>query len=159
VNTYGAFGSVTRQRYEIVIEGTDEPIISERTRWQEYEFKAKPGNPRRLLPQIAPYHLRLDWLLWFLPFSVMVTESGIISPGFEIWFVRLLQKLLEDDHATLKLLRHNPFQNSRPKFVRALFYQYRYTNWQEKRETRAWWVRRLIGVYLPPVSAGSIRRF
>lgn len=154
VNTYGAFGSVTRQRYEIVIEATEEPIISDQTRWQEYEFKAKPGNPRRIPPQIAPYHLRLDWLMWFLPFSVMVTESGIISPGFEIWFVRLVQKLLEDDRATLKLLRRNPFQNSPPKFVRALFYQYKYTNWQEKRETRAWWVRRLIGVYLPPVSAG-----
>ena len=47
-NTYGAFGSVTKQRYEIVIEGTDEPVITAQTKWQEYEFRAKPGYPRLL---------------------------------------------------------------------------------------------------------------
>ncbi|HET9840035.1 MAG TPA: lipase maturation factor family protein, partial [Candidatus Angelobacter sp.] len=77
INAYGAFGSVTRARYEIVIEGTNEAVLSNGTRWQEYEFKAKPGDPRRRPPQFAPYHLRLDWLMWFLPFAVGVSESGI----------------------------------------------------------------------------------
>ena len=158
VNTYGAFGSVTRQRYEIVIEGTEEPVIFDHTRWQEYGFKAKPGDPMRLPPQVAPYHLRLDWLMWFLPFSAMVTDRGVLAPGYEIWFVRLIQKLLEGDHSTLKLLRYNPFPNSPPRFIRALFYLYRYTTWQEQRETGAWWVRRLVGIYLPPVSSGSIKQ-
>ena len=57
VNTYGAFGSITRTRYEIVIEGSDDSST-----WREYEFKGKPGDPARVAPQIAPYHLRLDWL-------------------------------------------------------------------------------------------------
>ena len=69
VNTYGAFGRVTRTRYEIVLEGTDDSIISQATHWQEYGFKAKPGDPRRRPPQVAPYHLRLDWAMWFLPLS------------------------------------------------------------------------------------------
>jgi hypothetical protein len=159
INTYGAFGSVTRQRYEIVIEGTGEVIAGEQARWQEYEFKGKPGDPRRMPPQIAPYHLRLDWLMWFLPFSVMVYDRDIMVPGYEVWFVRLVQKLLEDDPATLKLLRKNPFQNGPPRSIRALFYHYRYTTWQEKRETGAWWTRRLIGVYLPPVSLRQIRQY
>lgn len=152
VNTYGAFGSVTRKRYEIVIEGTDEPVISHDTRWQEYEFKAKPGDPRRLPAQIAPYHLRLDWLMWFFPFSVFVMPTGILTRGHDVWFVRLVQKLLENDSATLKLLRRNPFSSSKPGFVRALFYLYRYTSWQEQRQTGAWWKRELIDVYLPPMS-------
>ena len=157
VNTYGAFGSVTKKRYEIVIEGTDDPFVTDQTHWREYGFKAKPGDPCRTPPQVAPYHLRLDWLMWFLPFSVAVTSRGIQMSGYDVWFLRLIQRLLEGDEATLKLLRHNPFKNGSPRFIRALFYLYRYTNWREKRETGAWWTRRLIDVYLPPVSLADLR--
>jgi hypothetical protein len=158
VNAYGAFGSVTKERYEIVIEGTDEAVLNERTRWQEYGFKAKPGDPRRLPPQIAPYHLRLDWLVWFLPFTVGVSESGIHLRGYELWFMRLARKLLENDTATVKLFRKNPFQDAPPRFIRALFYHYRYTDWREKKETGAWWERRLIATYLPPISLAQLRQ-
>src|SRR5207253_10623782 len=48
VNTYEAFGSVTKQRYEIVIEGTEDPFVTDQTRWYEYGFKAKPGEPGRM---------------------------------------------------------------------------------------------------------------
>ena len=158
INAYGAFGSVTRARYEIVIEGTDEVVLNNGTRWQEYGFKAKPGDLRRTPPQWAPYHLRLDWLMWFLPFAVAVSESGVYVRGYELWFMRFLRKLLEDDRATLKLLRTNPFPEAPPRFVRALFYQYRYTTWPEKRETGAWWERRLIGTYMPPISLAQLRK-
>jgi len=157
VNTYGAFGSVTQKRYEIVLEGTDEPFVSDQTRWQEYEFKAKPGDPRRMPPQVAPYHLRLDWLMWFLPFSVTVTKRGIQVPGYEMWFVRFVQRLLEGDRPTLKLLRHDPFNGARPTFIRASFYLYRYANRREKKETSAWWIRHMVDVYLPPVSLAELR--
>jgi Lipase maturation factor len=158
VNTYGAFGSVTKKRYEIVIEGTEQPFLSPATRWQEYEFKAKPGDLRRVPPQIAPYHLRLDWLMWFLPFSVAVYDGGVEVPAYESWFLRFVERLLENDRATLKLLRHNPFAQEPPKFLRALFYEYRFTNRREKRQSSAWWVRRLVGTYLPPVALGGLRR-
>jgi Lipase maturation factor len=158
VNTYGAFGSITRKRYEIVIEGTIDPVLSPNTQWLEYELKAKPGDPRRMPPQIAPWHLRLDWLMWFLPFSVAVTSNGILTQGHDVWFVRLIRKLLENDRATLKLLRRNPFELQPPTFVRALFYLYRYTNSREKQETGAWWKRELIDVYLPPMSLADFQR-
>jgi hypothetical protein len=158
VNTYGAFGSVTQKRYEIVIEGTDEPVVTNNTRWREYGFKGKPGDPRRRPPQVAPYHLRLDWLMWFLPFLAVVTERGIHLASYEIWFLKLIQKLLEDDPVTLKLLGDNPFEKSRPTFIRALFYLYRYTDRRERNETGAWWTRRLVDVYLPPVSLAAIRQ-
>src|SRR6478672_981821 len=65
INTYGAFGSIGRIRFEVVIEGTDQPEITDQTVWKEYGFKGKPGDPHRLPRQWAPYHLRLDWLMWF----------------------------------------------------------------------------------------------
>src|SRR5437764_1489166 len=154
VNTYGAFGSVTKERYEIVIEGTDDATGQER--WQEYGFRAKPGDPHRMPPQVAPYHLRLDWLMWFLPFSVRVTPRGLHMAGYELWFVRFIGKLLENDRATLGLLRRNPFRDGAPALVRALYYRYRYTTWREKRGGGAWWSRELAGVYLRPVSLRDI---
>src|SRR5437867_5889999 len=65
VNTYGAFGAVGKERDEIVFEGTDDTIITGDTKWKEYEFKAKPGNPNLRAPFIAPYQPRIDWQIWF----------------------------------------------------------------------------------------------
>ncbi|HEY2379921.1 MAG TPA: lipase maturation factor family protein [Terriglobia bacterium] len=158
VNAYGAFGSVTKERYEIVIEGTADPEPLPGAQWEEYEFKGKPGNPMRRPPQVAPYHLRLDWLVWFLPFSVAVHSKGIRIPGYDRWFMRFIQRLLENDRPTLKLLRRNPFETRRPTFVRALFYRYRYSTAEERRRTGAWWIRKLVDVYLEPVSLADCRR-
>ena len=77
-------------------------------------------------------------------------------PGHELWFIRFMQRLLENDRATLKLMKYNPFKNERPAYVRALFYRYRYSNPEERRVTGAWWTRRLIDVYLPPVSIATL---
>jgi hypothetical protein len=142
VNTYGAFGSVTKERYEVVIEGTQEPQLTASTVWREYEFKGKPGDPRRRPPQVAPYHLRLDWLLWFAAMS-----PPIVHP----WVVALAEKLLMGDQATLKLLRRNPFPTQPPTFLRARLYRYRFTTWRERKQTRTWWARFPVAEYLPPL--------
>jgi hypothetical protein len=142
VNTYGAFGSVSRVRAEVIVEGTDAESIDAETTWREYEFKGKPGDVRRVPPQVAPYHLRLDWLMWFLPLSSRYGER---------WFLPFLVKLLEGDRATLALLRGNPFPERPPRFVRALLYRYRFTTWRERRETGAWWARSLVGEYVQPI--------
>jgi hypothetical protein len=142
VNTYGAFGSVSRRRYEVIIEGTADRIPSADSEWREYQFKAKPGDVRRVPPQVAPYHLRLDWLMWFLPLSPMYGES---------WFVPFLMALLRGDHEVLGLLRHNPFPDAPPVYVRARLYLYRYTSWTEWRRTGAWWTRTPAGDYIGAV--------
>ena len=143
VNTYGVFGRITRQRREVVLEGTDEPSLGPRTKWREYEFKAKPGHTGRRPRQVAPYHLRLDWLMWF----------AALSPAYaEAWLIPLVVKLLENDRRTLRLLAANPFPEGGPTFVRALLYRYRFSTRQERRETGAWWVRELVGEYLPPLA-------
>lgn len=157
VNSYGAFGNISRERYEIVIEGTDERLITPHTRWREYGFKGKPGDLMRMPPQVAPYYLRLDWLVWFLPFSVTVTERGIQVWRHDLWFIRFIRRLLTNDPAILSLMGKNPFPAEPPAHIRALFYEYRYTNPQEKRHTGAWWTRRPLGIYLEPVSLDSLR--
>lgn len=142
-NTYGAFGSISRIRQEVVIEGTADATISDKTVWQEYEFKGKPTALRRLPRQFAPYHLRLDWLMWF----------AAISPGYALaWMTPFLHRLLRNDPATLKLLRRNPFPGSPPNYVRAQLYKYRYTTPAELRRDHAWWHRTLIGSYVPATS-------
>ncbi len=65
VNTYGAFGHVTKTRYELVVQGTTDEVVDDDTEWETYEFHGKPTDVSRRPPQWAPYHLRLDWQLWF----------------------------------------------------------------------------------------------
>ncbi len=149
VNTYGAFGSVTKERDEVIIEGTDEAVLTPSTQWREYPFKGKPGDVRRRPPQFAPYHLRLDWLMWFAAMS---------SPMYHEWFVPLLARLLEGNTATLRLLRSNPFPDAPPRFIRARLYRYRFTTPRERRETGAWWNRTLLGDYVRPLSLRSPTR-
>ncbi|MEU5428585.1 lipase maturation factor family protein [Streptomyces olivoreticuli] len=143
VNTYGAFGSINRRRHEVVVEGTDEERLTRETVWREYGFKGKPGDPRRLPRQFAPYHLRLDWMMWF---------AGISPAYAEPWFGPFVERLLLGDPATLRLLRHNPFPDAPPTHVRARVYLYRFTTRRERRETGAWWHRTLEHEFLPPVA-------
>ncbi|MFJ7749221.1 lipase maturation factor family protein [Arthrobacter sp. NPDC097144] len=139
-NAYGAFGSITRTRNEVVIEGTnDEPGPD--ARWLEYEFKGKPGNPSRMPRQFAPYHLRLDWLMWFLALGA--------SGGS--WFPVLLQKLLDGDPRTLALLRTGPFAGTPPRWMRAKVYRYRFSTPAERRADGVWWVREPVGFLMDPV--------
>ena len=143
VNTYGAFGSITRERYEIVIGGTDEQELTPDTKWREYEFKGKPGDPARLPPQVAPYHMRLDWLMWFESMAP-VPHSG--------WFFNLLVGLLRGDAQTVGLLRTNPFPNAPPHYIQAEYYLYKFTTPDEHRQTGRWWNRTRVGTFYGPVT-------
>ncbi|ANF33070.1 hypothetical protein A0130_16630 [Leifsonia xyli] len=142
VNAYGAFGSVTRERYEVVVEGTADDPHDPSAVWREYGFKGKPGDPHRVPRQFAPYHLRLDWLMWFLALG------SRDSPWFEVFLLRLL----EADRPTLKLLRHDPFGGEAPRAVRARMFLYRFSTHAEKRETGDVWVRSEVGDLVPPLS-------
>jgi hypothetical protein len=149
VNSYGAFGSITRRREEVVIEATEDdvdPTDPDAADWREYELPAKPGDPSHRPRQVAPYHLRLDWMLWFVG----------ISPRYGgVWLDRLLQRLLEADPATLRLFRSAPFGSTPPRSVRVHRYRYRFTTRAERRETGDWWHRTPIGTLVPPVQLDS----
>jgi hypothetical protein len=148
VGTYGAFGSITRPRYEIIVEGTSDEVITSTTRWREYEFEGKPGQVNYRPPQIAPYHLRLDWLMWFAAMSSYQEYP---------WFVNFVAKLLQNDGAVLSLLRKNPFPERPPRYVRALLYEYHFTDPAERKRTGNWWTRSLVGSYFPTVSMDNVQ--
>ena len=143
VGTYGAFGSITRPRYEVIVEGTDDPLPGSAAHWREYQFKGKPGDVRYRPPQIAPYHLRLDWLMWFAAMSSYQDYP---------WFVNFVAKLLEGQRDVLSLLRVNPFPQKPPRYIRAQLYEYHFTTPAARRQTGAWWTRKLIAPYFPAVS-------
>lgn len=139
VNTYGAFGSMDRDRLEIVFEGTDEEDPGPGAVWRPYEFKAKPGDPRRSLPWVSPYHHRLDWLMWF-------AAKG--TPDRHPWTLHLVWKLLHNDPATLGLLAGNPFPDRPPRYIRAVLYQYKFA----PPESSATWTRWRVRAWLPNLS-------
>lgn len=152
VGSYGAFGSVTRKRHEIIVEGTRDEDPYGDAKWLEYGFKGKPGDPRRRPGQWAPYHLRLDWLMWFLPLRVVITATSLLNRGQPLWFHRFLQKLLEGDAETLGLLRDNPFPEAPPRYVRATIWEYQLVSPRERRKTGLHWKRQYVGEYLQPTS-------
>jgi hypothetical protein len=139
VNTYGAFGTVGRERDEIIFEGTEDSVITGDTNWKEYEFKAKPGDPNQRPPFVAPYQPRIDWQIWF---------AAMASPEEYPWTLHFAWKLLHNDPGTLSLLANNPFPDAPPHFIRARLYRYRFAPIGEK----AWWKREPIGEWLPALS-------
>lgn len=143
VNTYGAFGSITKDRMEVVIEGTGEPVVTAATQWKEYEFKGKPGNLARRPPVVSPYHWKLDWQMWFAAMS---------DYSYHPWILNLIAKLLQNDSDVLRLFARNPFPDKPPTFIRAELYHYQFTTVAEKKQTGRWWKRRLVSQYLSPVS-------
>ena len=143
VNTYGAFGSISRKRYEVILEGTADGVITPASVWKEYQFKAKPGDVSRRLPFLAPYHRRLDWLMWFIP----------LNPGYAgTWYPAFVARLLENDARTLSLMAGNPFPDKPQVWIRANMYDYRFTTAAERKATGNYWVRTAMGEFMRPVS-------
>jgi hypothetical protein len=141
VNTYGAFGSIGRERFEIVLEGTDD-AEPDGARWTEYEFKCKPGDPMRRPCVVSPYHYHLDWQMWF---------AAMPGAGTPRWLVQLVAKLLAGDGAVRALLAPGAFDDRPPRWIRGRLYRYQLTAPGE----RAWWRRTFVAEYRPPLSTTS----
>lgn len=134
---HGIFAVMTIKRYEIIVEGSDDGET-----WKEYEFYFKPDDVKWRPRRISPFQPRLDWQAWFLPF-------GPFGVGRQAWFESFLTKLLQGSKPVLKLLRTNPFPVKPPQYIRALVYDYKFTSFQEKKETSQWWKREFAGAYSP----------
>ncbi len=135
---YGLFAVMTPTRPEIILEGSDDGAA-----WKAYEFRDKPGDPRRAPPLVAPHQPRLDWQMWFAALGPYQQ-----SP----WFIRFAVKVLEGEPEVLALLAANPFPAEPPRYVRAVVRVYRFTDWRERRATGAWWSRSEPRPWLPPIS-------
>ncbi len=138
VNPYGVFAVMTTTRPEIIVEGSDDGQT-----WREYEFRYKAGPTSRPLKWNIPHQPRLDWQLWFAAFE---------GAGQNRWIEGFLFRLLQGSPQVLALLASNPFPGHPPKFVRALLYDYRFSDVSLRARTGEVWVRRLEGTYFPQVS-------
>ena len=146
VNTYGAFGSVHEERWELVIEGTDDETPDDDADWRAYALPCQPGDPGRRPCSITPYHRRLDWLMWFAALEVEF-RGGLAR---EDWILHLVYQLLAGEPQIRELLSHDPFDGAGPRWIRVVAYRYRFSE-----DGDAWWGRDYLGVVVPPQSLNS----
>ncbi len=136
VSPYGLFSVMTTRRGEIVIEGSSDGVD-----WREYEFRYKPGELSRRPRWNIPHQPRLDWQMWF---------AALDDPRRLRWFWMFLEKLLRNEPTVTALLAHNPFPDRPPRYIRAKFYDYTWSD-AAARARGQWWERRLLGLYFPAV--------
>jgi predicted DCC family thiol-disulfide oxidoreductase YuxK len=147
-SSYGLFAVMTTSRPEIIVEGSNDGVT-----WLEYEFKYKPGDLKRRPKFVAPHQPRLDWQMWFAALSDYRRNP---------WLINFCVRVLQGSPEVLGLLERNPFPNGPPRYIRAVVYDYHFTDFDTRRKTGAWWRRELKGDYLPAISlrneqAGSER--
>jgi len=140
-NQYGLFAVMTRGRYEIEFQGSQD-----RQNWVAYPFRYKPQDPSKPPGIYAPYQPRFDWNLWFA--SLGSWREYPIVPNTEV-------RLLENDADVLALFAANPFPRQPPNQVRAVLWQYWFTTMAEKQQTGMWWRRQLVGLYAPTLQRNA----
>jgi hypothetical protein len=138
VNTYGLFAVMTTSRPEILIEGSNDGHT-----WLPYEFRWKPGSLDRRPRFVEPHQPRLDWQMWF---------AALGNWQENLWLVQFERRLLEGSPSVLRLLARNPFPQAPPVYIRAVVYDYRFTDLAERRRDHNWWRRQLRGLYCPVFS-------
>ena len=131
ISGYGLFRNMTMTRPEFVIEGSHDRSI-----WREYEFRWKPGDLKSRPRFVAPHQPRLDWQMWFAALSFRQQAH---------WVIPFLEKLLEGSPPVLRLIDHNPFLDQPPDYIRLVYYQYRFSDWEHRAATGQWWQRSLVG--------------
>ncbi|KAM4623842.1 lipase maturation factor 1 isoform 2-T2 [Polymixia lowei] len=153
VNTYGAFGSITKERTEVIFQGTLSPDPKDpEAVWEEFQFLCKPGDLYRRPCLISPYHYRLDWLMWFAAFQTYEQSE---------WVIHIAGRLLANDTTVLSLLDHNPFHGSDgPRWVRGEHFRYKFSSPGSASAAQGkWWLRKRIGAYFPPVDLEGLRGY
>lgn len=134
-NPYGLFAVMTRQRPEIVMEGSEDGMA-----WKEYEFSHKVTSLEQKPSLVAPHQPRLDWQLWF---------AALETFNDNLWLQNLVTRIFHHSTDVLVLLKKNPFPQSPPKFIRFTKYEYRFSNWDTLRRQKQWWQRERVGPYSP----------
>lgn len=134
VNSYHVFPTMTTRQIELKIEGSLDGI-----HWQPYDFIHRPNDPAQRPTIVLPHHPRLDWMVWFVPFS----------PRFLPWFDAFLVSLLENSPDVTAMLKDNPFGDKAPRFVRVHAWHYQFTSPAERDRTGHWWKRSYLGLFPP----------
>jgi lipase maturation factor 1 len=144
-NRYGLFGRMTWKRYEIEFQGSIDGV-----HWTPYPFRNKPQDPRQAPRIYAPYQPRFDWNMWF---------ASLDEWGNNPWVLRAEQLLLKNDKNVVDLFAANPFPEGPPKQVRAVLWQYWFTDMATKHATGMWWRREYLGIYAPALERTEDGKF
>jgi len=134
-NSYGLFGRMTWARYEIEFQG-----LTDGANWVAYPFRYKPQNLNEAPGIYAPYQPRFEWNLWFASLGTWREYPFVI---------RTEEQLLLNNPDVLALFRSNPFAKEPPKLVRAVVWQYWFSDRATQRATGQWWRREFRGLYAP----------
>ncbi len=140
-NQYGLFAVMTRHRYEIEFQGSNDGQT-----WTAYPFRFKPQIRWKGRRIYAPYQpaVRLEsvvcvagWMdaetLWFRGLRSYCWKMIVIcSNYFEV----------------IRLAKHQP------KYVRAVLWQYWFSTPEQKRAQGVWWTREFRRQYTPVLTRG-----
>jgi lipase maturation factor 1 len=136
-NQYGLFANMTHERYEIEFQGSIDG-----QNWVPYPFLYKPQDVRKAPGIYAPYQPRFEWDLWFASLGNWRNYP---------WVVQTEARLLQNQPDVLALFAGNPFTGAPPQKVRAVIWQYWFTDRATKRKEGTWWRRKFLGLYAPMV--------
>ena len=139
VGSYGLFAHMTKTRPEITVEGSNDGLL-----WREYQFKWKVENPRKRPRWAAPHQPRLDWQMWFAALRGNCRNAP--------WFISFMLKLLKNEAGVVGLLAKNPFPKAPPRHLRAVLYNYQFTDFNTRQSQGRWWKRKRLGLYCPVLS-------
>ena len=130
---FHVFPTMQTERHELQIEGSNDGV-----EWKAYQFKYKPGPLDQRPVFNIPHQPRLDWMIWFVPPQF---------PEFMYWFDRFMIKLEQGSSDVIDLLAYNPFPQAPPKYIRVQVFQYKFTDFKERRETGNWWKYEYLGQF------------
>lgn len=138
---WGGLEASVVARPEIIIEALYEDQVGDDTnttdlsKWEEIEFRWKPGKATKRPLQVAPHQPRLDWQMWF---------AALGSYQHNPWFIAFLDKLLCGCEPAMDLigLKHDPKRNVLA--IRSKLYHYDFTRITTE------WNRRIPGVKILP---------
>lgn len=133
-SSYGLFAVMTKQRPELVLQGSNDT-----ENWEEYEFKFKPSSLKKMPPVLAPHQPRLDWQMWFAALGTFRQN---------LWLQNLMARIFMNSDDVLNLLRKNPFPEV-PKYLRLVRYQYKFSEMNDLLKNGHWWQREYVGLYSP----------
>ena len=142
VNTYGAFGTIGRERPNVVFEGTTDDTTGGKATWKPYIYQGLPVLLDKRPPQIAPYQPRLDWQMWFASMSTADQYP---------WTYNLVWKLLHNDRDATGLFAADPFPGKPPRYIRATLYLYKFA--KPGNAQGLYWTREKVGDWIPALSA------
>ncbi len=152
VNPYALFATMTKNRPQLIFEHSQD-----NKNWTEYTYRHQPDKLTEA-PTITGLHMpRFDWQLWFnaLQARQIVTLKGyqpvpqVVNP----FTVQIARRLLDNEKSVLALFANRP--EKKPRYVRAVLYDYTFSNSSEKSDGK-WWSRKRLNVYLPPVTLDEV---